>query len=57
MAQAFPSWFGKQLFSEPFSQRSRPLKLRELPARCFGGLSNPSCVAVARQPAMEARLR
>ena len=31
----------KQLFSEPFSQRSRSLKLRELPTRFFEGLLNP----------------
>jgi hypothetical protein len=38
----------KHLFSEPFSQRSRSLKLQELPARFFEGLSNPSGVAVER---------
>jgi len=32
--------YQKQLFCEPFSQHSRSLKLRELPARFFGGLSN-----------------
>ena len=32
----------KQLFSEPFSQYPRLLKLRELSARFFEGLSNPS---------------
>jgi hypothetical protein len=30
----------KQLFSEPFSQQARALKLRELPARFFEGLLN-----------------
>jgi hypothetical protein len=35
-------------FPNPSSQRSRLLKLRELPARFFEGLSNPSGVAVER---------
>jgi hypothetical protein len=45
--------FGKQFFSEPLSQHSRSLKLRELPARFFGGLSNPSG-AISRKLALPA---
>jgi len=33
--------FKNNFFPEPFSQQLRALKLRELPARFFEGLSNP----------------
>jgi hypothetical protein len=45
--------FGKQFFSEPSIRQALVLKVRELPALFFEGLSNPSG-AISRKLALPA---